>query len=391
MDSATSDSAMRDGAISDCEITTRHRPAAGFGLLAIFRLAVALAVIPATSAAACTVMRFNCDGHLLVARNHDWSFGEGMLVVNKRGIEKKGIAAVNPASWVSEYGSVSFVQFGREIPFAGMNEKGLTADLLQLLEAQFPGADERTSVNAIQWIQYQLDTASTVAEVIESLQFIRPAPLLAGVEKVHYFITDADGDVAVIEFLGGETVVHHGTTPAQCALANTCWKESENQLGKRSFQHSQSSLCRYGRAVDAIRDLPGGIKRDQGIEYAFEALHDVAQPPLTRWSMVYEPTERRIWFQTTVSPQRRWIDLDDLEFTPETPVQILDVDSKHAGNLAPELQPYTSQANQRLVDFAFDRLMPAGLPRMAVKQLVLSYPGSLRVAKHAEQPAATAH
>jgi penicillin V acylase-like amidase (Ntn superfamily) len=332
-------------------------------------------------ATACTAMRFECDGHLLVARNHDWPFGEGMLVVNKRGIEKKGISAVKPASWVSKYGSVSFVQFGREIPFAGMNEEGLTVDILQLLDAQFPDADRRASVNAIQWLQYQLDTAKEVSEVIDSLRDIRPAPLMASFEKVHYFVTDASGDVAVIEFLDGKAVVHHGTAPTQCALANTCWDESVEHLGNASLGHAESSLCRFDRAVGAICDLPAGISNDERIDYAFESLDCVAQERLTQWSMVYEPKEHRISFQTAAAPQRRWIDLDDLQFDPETPVQILDVNSKHSGDLLTHLEPYSSGANQMLVDFSFNRLMPAGLPRMAVKQLVLSYPDSLRVAE----------
>lgn len=332
-------------------------------------------------AAACTVMRFECDGHLLVARNHDWPFGEGLLVVNKRGIEKKGISAVKPALWVSKYGSVSFVQYGREIPFAGMNEKGLTVDILQLIEARFPAADRRVSVNAIQWLQYQLDTAQTVTEVIDSLQVVRPVPLLASVEKIHYFVTDASGDVAVIEFLDGKAVVHHGTTPSQCALANTCWDESVEQLGNASLGPAESSLCRFERAVGAICDLPVGISNHERINYAFESLHRVAQESLTQWSMVYEPQEHRISFETAAAPQRRWIDLDDLQFDPETPVQILDVNSKHSGDLLPHLETYSSEANQKIVDSAFNRLMPEGLSRMAVKQLVLSYPDSLRVAE----------
>ena len=329
----------------------------------------------------CTVMRFDCDGHLVVARNHDWPFGEGMLVVNKRGIEKKGISAVNPATWVSEHGSVSFVQFGREIPFAGMNEQGLTVDILQLHEARFPPPDDRPSVNAIQWLQYQLDTAEDVQEVIDSLQHVRPAPLLAAIETVHYFVTDASGDVAVIEFLKGKAVVQHGSSPTQCALTNSTWDHSVQRLGDTGSLPALSSLCRFESAVDAICDLPSASGPEERIEYAFDRLAQVAQPSLTQWSMVYEPRNRRIWFQTRVSPQRRWIDLDDLKFDPESEVQILDIDAKHDGDLSPHLQPYTSPANQRLVDFAFARLMPEGLPRMAVKQLVLSYPGSLRVAK----------
>ncbi|EMI18902.1 Choloylglycine hydrolase, partial [Rhodopirellula maiorica SM1] len=157
---------------------------------------------------ACTVMRFSFGGHIVVARNHDWMFGEGLLVVNPRGLQKQAISPVQPAKWVSSYGSVSFVQFGREIPFAGMNEKGLTVDLLQLHQAEFPLVESgKHSVNVVQWVQYQLDTAASVSDVIDSLEKIYPTPMVPSIERVHYFVTDAAGDVATIEFLDGKANV----------------------------------------------------------------------------------------------------------------------------------------------------------------------------------------
>ncbi|MFK8112709.1 MAG: linear amide C-N hydrolase [Rubripirellula sp.] len=343
-----------------------------------------LILVGVSTASACTIMRFSTDGGLLIARNHDWSFGRGLLIVNKRGIEKKGISPIKPAKWVSRFGSVSFVQYGREIPFAGMNEKGLTVDILQLVDARFPAPDKRDAVNAIQWLQFQLDTAESVTEVVSSLQRVRPAPLLAMIEKVHYFVSDANGDAAVIEFLEGKAVVRQGDELSKCALANSCWDESIDEIGNNGNRHAGHSLRRFEKAVQAVEALPTTEEGHQQLDYAFDSLASVNQPGLTQWSLVYAPRERKIWFQTTASPQRRWIDLDDLEFDAKTPVQMLDIDSQHAGDLVPHLQPYTNEANQELVDFAIDRLMPSGLARVGVKQLVLSYPDSTRVVQAAE-------
>lgn len=70
---------------------------------------------------ACTVMCFKFGDGSVVARNHDWYFGDGLIFVNKRGIEKTAISFDEPLRWTSKYGSVSFTQYGRELPLAGMN------------------------------------------------------------------------------------------------------------------------------------------------------------------------------------------------------------------------------------------------------------------------------
>lgn len=329
-------------------------------------------------APACTVVRFNVDGRLIVARNHDWPFGEGMLVVNQRGIQKSALSPVNPHRWTSRYGSVSLVQFGREIPFAGMNERGLTVDLLQLLDAQFPAPDpQRASVNVVQWVQYQLDTAASVEEVIASLQTVVPVPMLPMVERVHYFVTDASGDVAVIEFLDGRAVVQHGTEAAQCALANSTWSQSSGALLGQGSPRLEER--RYVRAVQAIDQMPSDASASEQVDFAFATLDRVAQRDLTQWNLVYEPAERRIWFQTKAAPRRRWIDLDALSFEATGPTLVLDVDADLAADVTPHLSPYTDQHNQRIVHHSFGRLMPAGLPRAAIKQLVLGYPETLKV------------
>lgn len=339
----------------------------------LLTLASLLIIINASPVHACTVMRLNFDGRLLVARNHDWYFGNGLLVVNQPGIRKTAISAVRPAKWVSKYGSVSFVQFGREIPFAGMNQQGLTVDLLQLDEARFPVPDQQTSVNVVQWVQFQLDTAKNVDEVVASLGQVRPAPMMPTIERVHYFVTDASGDVAVIEFLGGRPVIQRGTEAAKCALANSTWSDSFRMLNKNRRSGSDR---RYASAVESVRQIPDTKNKDEQVEYGFDSLKLVSQRS-TQWSIVYEPKEHRLWLETRAATQRRWIDLDDLLFSVDEPTLIIDVNADHAGPLKPHLEPYTSKANGRLVNFAFAELMPEGFARMAIKQLVISYPATL--------------
>ncbi len=343
-----------------------HFPFALFSLL--------VSVVLTQPLTACTVMRIQQGDHVVVARNHDWGTGGGLVIVNPRGIEKTAITPLNPKTWVSEYGSVSFAQFGRELSFAGMNENGLTVDLLQLRAAVFPGADMvKPTVNVVQWVQYQLDMSDSVEDVVTSLDQINPMPFLPTLEKVHYFVTDTSGDVAVIEYLNGAPKVQRGTDVV-CALANSTWDDSSRAVTED--RAANGSEHRFLRASDLVANAEKQNLDIDLVDYAFVALDRVAQKH-TQWSLVYEPSELRVNFATRVSPQRRWIDFADLDFEEGAPVLCLDVNRNLSGTLRKHLEPFTKEANRRIINGAFDA-GPAGFLLESVKGMVLNYGETLR-------------
>src|SRR5688572_33254112 len=83
---------------------------------------------------ACTAFLLSSGSHVVLGKSYDWDWeAEGMLVVNGRGVDKVALTQDtrdNRARWVSKYGSITFNQFGRELPNGGMNDAGLVvADL----------------------------------------------------------------------------------------------------------------------------------------------------------------------------------------------------------------------------------------------------------------------
>ena len=74
----------------------------------------------------------------------------------------------------------------------------------------------------LEWIQYQLDTAAAVADVVKSDAAVR----IAGVAPLHYLVSDATGAAATIEFLGGRLVAHTGGSLPVAVLANTSYGDS---------------------------------------------------------------------------------------------------------------------------------------------------------------------
>lgn len=284
-----------------------------------------LLIVSATAADACTT--FCTRG--LFGRNYDFEIGDGMVFVNKRGLTKSA-QRPNGASWTSRYGSVTFNQFGRDSATGGMNEKGLVVELMWLDGTRYPKADARPEVGTLEWIQYQLDTAGSVKDVVENMKRVRISE--RGV-PLHYLIADASGDVAAIEFLNGEAVVHHGDTLPVAVLANDPYKQSAS--GQRG-----PSADRFNRAAK-------GLASATSIDAAFTLLDAVAQPS-TQWSIVYDMRNRAVSYRTAANRTKRSLRFAELDFACATPVRVLDVD-QGTGNVAKLFRDYTRTANESLV------------------------------------------
>jgi penicillin V acylase-like amidase (Ntn superfamily) len=335
-------------------------------------LAALLALALSASASACTTFCLRDGGRIVFGKNYDWAIGDGLLVVNKRGVARKAHLEGNaeghpkPASWTSRFGSVTFNQYGRDFPSGGINEKGLTIELMWLAGSRYPAADARPAVDVLQWIQYNLDNHATVAEVLKSDQSLR----ISGSAPLHYLVADRQGQVATVEFLDGRMVAHTGQKLPVAALANDPYADS-----LRSARSEDRS--RFARAAQRVRGFEA--KGTDAVGYAFETLDQVAQPGYTQWSIVYEVDRGRVHFRTRDRRKVRSLDLEDVDFSCSTPVLVLDLDANAAdteGDVARRLVPYTREINRELVTAAFRKTdFLAGTPAAEIEHVV-RYPES---------------
>jgi choloylglycine hydrolase len=290
------------------------------------RAAVAVLLFLAASATdACTT--FCTRG--LFGRNYDFEIGYGMVVVNKRGMQKSS-RVEHGARWTSSYGSVTFNQFGRDNPTGGMNEKGVVVELMWLDGTRYPSRDARPEIGTLEWIQYQLDTAAGVDDVIANAKKVR---IIERGAPLHYLVADANGDVAAIEFLNGELIVHRGDRLPVAALANDPYTRSLTSM-------KNGAADRFARAAKA---LPAATT----IDAAFAILDNVAQPS-TQWSIVYDIRNRAIAWRTAANGARREVRFDAFDFRCASPVRVLDVDAGR-GNVTAMFRDYTRTANETLV------------------------------------------
>jgi penicillin V acylase-like amidase (Ntn superfamily) len=322
-----------------------------------FVIATILISLAANHAFSCTTFCFAEKGQVVFGRNYDWDIGNGMLIINKRGMSKSAMLQDNErsAKWVSKYGSLTFNQYGREFPTGGMNEKGLIVELMMLNESEYPEHDRRPVVGCLEWIQYQLDNSASIADVIQKSQAIR----ISSRVKLHFLISERSGASITVEFLNGRFAPHYGSSLAVAVLTNDTYERSAAYLrtlagfgGTSPTPSGQGSLERFGRAATLLKNYPTALNKDI-VSYSFDVLANVAQGDYTKWSIVYDPTNLRVHFRTSASTQIKKAGFAKFDFSCATPVKVLNINAAQSGDVSQRFVKYSTSINRNLVQQSY--------------------------------------
>ncbi len=107
---------------------------------------------------ACTRVVYLGDNDVMTARSMDWKQETGTdLWILPSHVKRTGLAGPNSIQWISKYGSV--VATGYDVATTdGVNEKGLAANLLWLVESEYPDAktNKKPPLSISLWAQYVL-------------------------------------------------------------------------------------------------------------------------------------------------------------------------------------------------------------------------------------------
>jgi len=357
-------------------VTWRHKSALRWSIGVVTFAAIVLAA--GAEVRACTAF---LQEDLLAGKNYDWNLDQGLLIVNKSGIAKRAMVldpTENAAEWVSKHGSVTFNQYGREMPNGGMNEVGLVVETLFLTATRNPAPDGRPAVTA--WVQYQLDNSRTVDEVIATDKTVRVSPSMP--MPLHFFVCDAQGNAAVVEFIDGKLVCHTGEElPHKLITNNTCvesldfLRQHDGFGGTRPIrQGSHDSLDRFVVAADRLRSCRPEDSRPAAIRYAFDTLAAVRQGDATKWSIVYDLKSLEIHYRTQRCSDVRTVRLKDLDFAPKTPVHTIGINTPRTGLLNPYFADYDGDINRWLVFYTIRQTPMIALLPDALIEMLAAYP-----------------
>lgn len=311
---------------------------------------------------ACTTFCIDKAPNLIVGRNYDWDFDKGFVVVNKKNQFKTalvywGESAVNVATWTSKYGSISFNQYGRDIAASGMNEEGLVVSSLWLNETQYAAVDSRPSMSVDQYVQYLLDNFRTVDELLATDALIRLRPTPNDFTKIHFFAIDSTGNGAVIEFLNGTLVYHKGNSLPVKAISNNTYDDSLTyyNYGNPPYPSDFSSLARFYR-VATLANAYDQNSSGSVIDYSFDILNQVAAGTYTKFRLVFDINNRKIYFQSLANPNIRYVNFDSFDYSCSTNSKLLDINTSSTGNVDDQFIDYTTAQNENLIRDAWINL-----------------------------------
>lgn len=283
-----------------------------------------------------------------------------------RGMKRNGEVGKNSIEWVSKYGSVVVSSWDISTP-DGMNEKGLVANLLWLVESEYPKFDkegDKKGLSISLWAQYVLDNFATVAEAVEALKkedFAIVSDFIPGTDKfttVHLSISDATGDNAIFEYIMGKLVINHDQSyivmtndpPYEEQLAVT--KYWENIPGKFFLPGSVTAADRFVRASFFINAIPQTDNTRVAVASVFSVIRNVSVPygfhidgylnlSTTRWRVVADQKNLVYYFESVLTPNVFWVDLKKIDFGEGTGVKKLDLSNNetYSGETSGDFKP----------------------------------------------------
>jgi penicillin V acylase-like amidase (Ntn superfamily) len=321
-----------------------------------------------TQAFACTRILWNDNGNaVMVGRNMDFNIPmPADLWAQPRGLERTGEINGSQLKWRSKYGSVVVVALGQGVT-DGVNEAGLDFNALWLAPSDYGPRDiNRTGLSAIAWGQFFLDNYATVAEALNdfpkrNIQIVA-VPAEANGQKIvpalHLSIADKTGDSAILEYIAGKLIVHHGSQFRVMANAPpydvqlSTMKQFTGFGGDKPLPGANESADRFVRASYYLKMLPKPTSTPEMMAELLSVMHNVAQPfgvsdpgsPAnfpTRWSTIADLTHGVFYFAAVTSPYPVWVDLKKLDFSEHSPVRKLDLtnDRFRSGDSTSSFEP----------------------------------------------------
>lgn len=338
--------------------------------LLIGLLTGSFALLPVTEAMACTrLVYFGAGKQVITARSMDWKSDVAThLWILPRGIARTGETGPNSLRWTAKYGSV--VATGYDVSTTdGVNEAGLAANVLWLAESQYPVFDPnggKPGLTIAAWAQYVLDRFATVVEAVAALEqepFVIVTDNVPGEDRLttlHLSLSDASGDSAIIEYIGGRQVIHHGrqyqvmtnspTFDQQLAL-NSYWQQIG---GTVMLPGTNRAADRFARASFYVNAIPQNDDPNRAVASVFSVIRNVSVPygiatpdepniSSTRWRIVVDHQRKLYFFESALTPNTFWVDLKAIDFAIGAPVKKLDLgleqDHTYAGDATAEFKP----------------------------------------------------
>lgn len=239
------------------------------------------------------------DGDNIFARNFDYEDTDVMVLTSrpKNGYSSVSICDLSMVGYTKESRPDSF--FGKFLtiaaiytPMDGMNEKGVGISVLELPGPPVHQDNGKPDVTTSLMIRIVLDKAANVNEAIALFNSYDMHENDYVEADYHFFLTDASGDSAVVEYVDNQISVVRDTEYNDCQLTVANHFLTPSKSGVGDFEIGQSQQ-RYDIITNAVNDANGIMTETRAMEVLGQAVMkniyyaDIDFMTNTQWSAVY--------------------------------------------------------------------------------------------------------
>ena len=251
---------------------------------------------------ACSAFTFrDKNGNRYMARNYDYTANPVMLLVTSPDDAYKSISAVNMncMGYNNETTPKNFdlrTFAAPYFPTDGVNEKGISISMLQVNFSRKQKEEGKSTLSAYAVIRLVLDYADSIDKAVELMD--KYNIYFDSGMMVHFFIADAEGKSALIEFVDGQMhiVENEGSFQIASNFNNTEERfDAEGYVYSRQYREwltnattsaydsEYSPYVRYDYMLDSLYNNSGIMTIDD----SFKILENVASPEKLQYSVVY--------------------------------------------------------------------------------------------------------
>lgn len=260
-------------------------------------------------AQACSIACFNKLGLSQTAYSMEWPgdikpdsadlqmdrFEGGGFFMLPAGLKKRSIlgslrAEENSLVWKSKYKSLVLSVFGPDMPFNGVNEKGLEVYVLgsptRVIDTNLKATARISEMDILPLL---LDTAKDNSEAVKVLKKVQIEHLLF---PLHIFIKDASGEVLLIDYQNGMRIYKPNASSNEAVLTNSWYATSIEEY------KTETTIDGDLRHTYLMKQIAKGLKK--GVE--LDALLNQTGNSYTIWKSTSLRTNKSWDFKVTVKP-----------------------------------------------------------------------------------------
>ena len=300
---------------------------------------------------ACSTFKFQKGGELIYAHNLDQPERDmpGTIFINKRGVFKTGRSfsemffdkdrkRPSDLCWISRYGSITFSIYGRDFPDGGINEAGIFIWEMGMVGTEYPVSEELPKLLKMNWMQYILDNFGTLDDALTAAYDIEVEGW-----QWHFFLGDAQGNCATIEFIDGEAVIHRGENMPIPALFNRPYDQEIRYLhyfkgfgGLYEPDMNDEKIPRMVKAAVMLRDYDPAV--NDPLDYSKALLYEVGNKPY-KWGILIDVVRRNIYFNTEANQEWKSFSFMDIDYSNDGPFMTLNIDQPVGGDVSALFHP----------------------------------------------------